>query len=143
MSRETDLAWVAGIVDGEGCILLSQRQNPSGPYWVLRVVIANTSLLMLNRVKEILGLGNIISKGTPRSSRHRMQWYWEASTKKAEAVLTLLEPYLVNKHEEARLALLSRRLIGRHGVNKPNPNAEELGWLSRQLSTLKRVESVP
>lgn len=136
MSRESDLGWAAGVLDGEGCILLYKATTRTGTAYVLRVCVVNTSLLMLRRLQEIFGTGNIVvhAKAT---ERHRPRWMWEVTTKKAEAVLKLIEPYLVNKREEAQLALYSRSLIGRHGVNAPNLNVIELEQIKRQLSDLK------
>ncbi len=140
MSRETDLAWAAGIIDGEGCILLNIAHTHTGIAYVLRLVVANTSILMLNRLKEIFGEGNIIQKWKDDSKRPknaRPAWYYEASTKKAEHVLTLVLPYLVNKKPEAEIGLLSRKYIGVHGRNTENPNTEQLLWLRGRLSELK------
>ena len=50
MSRESDLAWAAGIVDGEGCISLHTVKAKHGPCYVLRLSVTNTSLLMLHRL---------------------------------------------------------------------------------------------
>mgnify|MGYP001614940131 CR=1 FL=1 len=71
-------------------------------------------------------------------ARYKPQWNWQVCSKKAEAALEQLLPYLVNKREEARVGLLSRRLMGQHGVNTANPNGEELAWLKTQLSQLKK-----
>lgn len=135
MSRDSDLGWAAGIIDGEGCILLNIYRAGNDCY-VLRVIVTNTDVSMLHRLKEIFGLGNIIPRPS-NNPKHKMRWYWEVSSKKAEQVLTLVEPYLVSKRKQAQLGLLSRTYMGKHGVNKPNPNKEELAWLRRQLQELK------
>ncbi len=140
MWRETDLAWAAGIIDGEGCILLNIAHTNTGTAYVLRVIVSNTSILMLNRLKEIFGVGNVIPRWKDQSKRPknaRMAWYYEASTKKAEYVLNLVLPYLVNKKPEAEIGLLSRKYIGVHGRNTENPNTEQLLWLRGRLSELK------
>ena len=132
------LSWAAGIIDGEGCISLhTVRTSKGGRCYVLRVTVANTSILMLNRLVNIFGMGNIIPQ--KRAARYKPSWNWQVCSKKAEAVLTLVEPYLVNKREEARVGLLSRKHMQVHGANRDNPNVEHLAWLKTQLSTLKRV----
>ncbi len=138
MSRDSDLGWAAGIIDGEGCISLYKSSGTAaGRTYVLRVMVGNTSLLMLKRLREILGVGNIVVS-RKAIGKYRPQWAWQASSKQAEAVLRLLEPYLVNKREEAIVGLESRRLIRQHGINTENPNMDALAAMSRKMSDLKR-----
>lgn len=138
MSRESDLGWAAGIVDGEGCISLHTVRTSRGELcFVLRLSVANTNLLMLHRLIEIFHCGALLPQKM-YSARHRQRWNWEVCSRKAENVLREIEPYLVNKREEAKVGLLSRRLMGKHGRNTANPNIEELSWLKTRLSELKR-----
>ena len=44
MSRETDLAWAAGIIDGEGHIGLYLSHTNTGDCYVLKLVVVNTNL---------------------------------------------------------------------------------------------------
>lgn len=138
MVRDTDLAWAAGIVDGEGCILIYEAHTKTGDTWVLRLIVTNTDMRMLDRLRVIFNCGNIAIQRR-RDSRHKTAWRWEVSAKKAEQVLSLIKPYLVNKRDQAEVGLLSRSLMMRHGYNAENPNAEQIGWLKKQLSDLKRV----
>ena len=131
------LAWAAGIIDGEGCILIYQAHTHTGEAWVLRLIVVNTSLIMLKRLKRIFGIGNI-SLQRRHSRKHQACWRWEVSTRKAEYVLRLVLPYLVNKKREARLGLYSRRLIRTLGINTPNPNFHRFPQIKKQLSALKR-----
>lgn len=135
--REVDLAWAAGIVDGEGCITLQTVKSSAGNLcYVLRLTVNNTSLLMLQRLVEIFG-GTIIPKKRGLA-RHKPQWSWQVCSKKAEAVLTQVAPYLVNKREEAQVGLLSRKLMQQHGAITTNDNVVQLAEMKEQLSALKR-----
>ena len=131
------LAWAAGIIDGEGCILIYQAHTHTGEAWVLRLMVVNTSLLMLKRLKHIFGVGTIHPRKR-HSSKHQPVWHWEVSTRKAEYVLRLVLPYLVNKKREARLGLSSRRFIRTLGINTPNPHVHRFPEIKQQLSALKR-----
>ena len=51
MPIKEDMAWLAGIIDGEGCILL--RLPPEGGYHLCRVIIVNTDNGILEEVKRI------------------------------------------------------------------------------------------
>ena len=52
-------------------------------------------------------------------------------------VIRSVLPYLVGKREEAELGLLSRQYMQPVGTSSENPNAEQLAWLKRELSSLK------
>ena len=52
---ETDKAWFAGIIDGEGCISLIKR----GEHFVPSVKISNTNELLINKCKQVLSEAGI------------------------------------------------------------------------------------
>lgn len=137
--RDTDLAWAAGLIDGEGCISLNavRTRSKSGRLtYELRVVVNNTDIRLLNRLREVLGVG-FICPMKRYSARHRPAWQWEVKSRKAETVIRAVLLYLVGKREEAELGLLSRQYMQPVGVSTENPNAEQLAWLKRELSGLK------
>lgn len=140
-SRETDLAWAAGIIDGEGSIHLVHITRPAASGtrigWRLNVTVWNTNPLIVQRTAEIFGVGSV--HVVQRRPGWKPQWYWQTASKKAEEVLRAVEPYLVGKAEHARLALLSRSLMSdRWSRRVANPNAEQLEWLRAQLATLNQ-----
>ena len=138
--RIRDLAWAAGIVDGEGCITLYKATTNSGIAYVMKVTVVNTSLTMLQRLHTLFGIGYIGIRPR-RSKKHKRIWIWEVTTKNAEVVLKAIQPYLVAKVEECRLALLSRTMINTHGRNTPNNNAAALDEILSQLQKIKHVSS--
>jgi len=138
----TDLAWAAGIIDGEGCISLHIVKSSRASCFVLRVSVANTSVLMLSHLREIFGCGTTVLQQRA-AAHHKPRWNWQVCSKQAETVLRQVEPYLVNKREEARVGLLSRELMQKHGRNGENPHREQLAWLKTQLSTLKGHQPAP
>lgn len=104
--KETDKAWLAGIIDGEGCISLFRRST----YYVPSVKIANTNEKLINRCKEILeevGIEYYI-RYSDRGERKNAKPAWELvleSRPRVVAVLELILPYLVSKDEQAKLVL--------------------------------------
>lgn len=138
MSRDADLGWAAGVIDGEGCISLYPIMTKTGKSWVLRVNVTNTDSRMLVRLQEIFGLGTIHGSSARPNPNHKPVFHWQACSKKAERVLRLVLPHLIVKREQAEMGLQSRGLMGKHGRNTENPNIEQLAWLKTQLSDLKR-----
>ena len=130
MSKETDLAWAAGFIDGEGCIILYQGK----PTYVLKLTVTNTDLRSLERLKEIFGVGTISIR--QRSGQRRPCWNYYLAARKAEQALRQVEPYLFTKKVQCQIGLLSRKYIGKLGVNKPNDHMTELHELKAQLHEL-------
>jgi hypothetical protein len=106
MIKETDKAWLAGIMDGEGCISLLRRHT----YYVPSVKIANTNEKLIHRCKEILDMCGVVYSVTyfDRNERVNAKPSWTIvmeSRPRVVAVLQLLEPYLISKNEQAKLVL--------------------------------------
>ena len=106
MATEVELAWAAGILDGEGCI--SIILTPPGKYsvtprHVLHVKVTMGHLPTVERFAVILGNGTV-QKHAARSTRTNASYSYIVQARKADAVLQLLRPYLVTKAEEADVA---------------------------------------
>lgn len=103
---ETDKAWFAGIIDGEGCISIYKRGNNFVP----SVKIANTNELLINKCKQILSEAGIeyFLRYSDRGDRKNAKPAWELmmeSRPRVIAVLQLIYPYLVSKKIQADLVL--------------------------------------
>jgi len=106
----TDLAYAAGIIDGEGCIHIARTKNPQmvgGIVYFLLVRVGTTDGVIPQHLLSIFG-GSIVN-------RHRRQQVWQATGAHAEAVLLAVLPYLVLKKPQAELALEFRETFGSPG----------------------------
>lgn len=106
MILETDKAWLAGIIDGEGCITIVKRGNNFVP----SVKIANTNELLINKCKEVLSEAGVSFniRYSDRGERKNAKPAWELameSRPRVVAALELILPYLVSKKEQASLVL--------------------------------------
>ena len=104
MSRKEDLAYIAGLFDGEGNIDISRYTQRTGYVsYVLHVSIANTYRDALDFCKRTLGYGTITKKvgGVKRT----IYYNWEAETKQAGRCLRILFPYMIIKSRQAELAI--------------------------------------
>lgn len=103
---ETDKAWFAGIIDGEGCISLYKRAS----HFVPSVKVANTNELLINKCKQVLDEAGIeyCIRYSDRGERKNAKPAWELmmeSRPRVIATLELILPYLVSKQEQAKLVL--------------------------------------
>jgi len=99
------LAYVAGIVDGEGCIRIDKakgRTSKRGYCYVLVLTVSNTNEWLCQHLKNLFG-------GCTFACYHqkprKVCWEWRVAALKARAVLEQIAPYLTIKKPQAELAL--------------------------------------
>jgi len=96
-----DLAWLAGLVDGEGCIALYRDTQRSR----LRaaVVIANTDARIIAKISKILYEANIKYHYTLRKRKNFCLSITTIGFRSCKKLLEMVLPYLVGKKEQAKL----------------------------------------
>lgn len=104
----TVLAWLAGVVDGEGCIYIHRtKPNPNkasvSPWYQLELKVKMVHKPTIERF--ICVFGGAIRKELPGKNNVRVAWRWSVSGKTAARVLDCLLPFLFTKKPEALLAL--------------------------------------
>lgn len=151
--EETKLAWAAGIIDGEGCIMVCEHRPKR--CFTLRVTVTNTDPRMLTAMKSMFGGSICEQRWKGDKPQHRTKWVWVTCSKQAEAALVAMLPYLVTKKDQAELALTFRSLHRKRGgialIGVRTASNEQLfeqqRWLSKQLQAMKHeslvMEEVP
>ena len=142
---DTDWAYAAGFVDGEGCIAISRSfvQAKERFYYSVQIVVSNRDRLVLDWMKTTWG-GWIVSASSPyHGQKARQTWNWRTPTgQSARPFLTGIRPYLRVKLPQCDNALamveLSRRSRNTLG-RQPLPRAwleeqETLYWKQRELN---------
>lgn len=129
ISREelADIAWLAGIIDGEGHIRLGRNKARRGYH--ARICINNTDPRMIKRISEIWGRWNVkyyyhlAKQGGNRRERLSIE---TIGYRGVHRVLTYILPYLTAKQEQAACLLdfIDWRLA--HGFHKGRTKDEEL-----------------
>ena len=102
-------AWLAGFIDGEGCIRLDSEEFNPQP----RISVANTDRAVLEEIQRREG-GNVFDVGTPRRSNHKQGYEWRLyQVEPIRALLERLRPHLRVKQAEAWLVLefLAQRTV--------------------------------
>jgi len=101
---ETEKAYIAGLVDGEGCICLHRNhfKDRKTTLYCPRVSIVNTDRDIMDWLILTIGDGKVFS-------RKRGQWKrghdWYINGKKCGAFLTEILPYLRIKRLKAELVI--------------------------------------
>lgn len=107
MSRDTDLAWAAGLYEGEGSVSMLNRPGdpPDAPrtargrrkpcqYQQASMQTADEDVL--RRFAAIVGMGNVYTlKPRPGREHHKQLWGWNAyGYEKVAALFDMLGPWL-------------------------------------------------
>jgi len=106
---ETDLIYIAGFFDGEGCITIDAWKSRKRQQFALRVRINNNDLEILTFIKNILG--GSICIASRANEKHKTSYAWAVACCSASRVLQKLLPYLKHTKKQALLALEFQELI--------------------------------
>lgn len=114
MVFKEDVAWAAGMVDGEGCIdvRLHRKKGDKQYQYILRLVVTNTSKPALLALQNIFGCGKIYKQMRRTGTKPAIAIYqWEVLRENAKGVIQLVYPHLRVKPEEARFGLDFHELL--------------------------------
>lgn len=136
-SDQLTAAYVAGLIDGEGCLWV---QNKADRWFTPRCDMG-----MSEKAKPVLEMltrqfGGSLTQVRKRSEKWEAAWRWAISGKKCLAMLEKVSPHLVLKAEQARLML---SISNEHGattkalvaeLNRKGPSVTpEAGWFARHV----------
>jgi len=133
--RDTDLAWAAGIIDGEGFLMISKSPNRRG--FLFRLGVNSTDGDMTPRLQQLFG-GNLYvrARGKP-ADKLCLAWH-SAGMEHAVGVVQAVLPYLWTKRLQAYefLAAAERRRQGGYRIQ----HGELWDCLERHESRIKALK---
>ncbi len=100
MSREADIAWAAGLFEGEGSITRTWGAH-------LHISLASTDKDVIDRFREIAGVGGIGGWQGEPPRKYTHQWY--ADGEAADQWLRTMLPYLGLRRTARAKELLAAR----------------------------------
>lgn len=136
--KKEQLIWMAGFVDGEGCISINRKKNGKGRMY------HHLSFLVCNKEKYPLHLfqfafGGQIYKQYKMGKVHQRSWYmWKVENRTAYNAIKALYPYLVIKKPQAEIAFTfqeAKRPRGRRALSE-----EELAVREAQYITMRQLK---
>lgn len=105
--HETDAAWLAGIMDGEGCISTTYANGTkSKNHYRCRVEVRNTNPFMIQRITQIMadkGIQFFLHYLKKRESYKEGLVFVVTGYKSIQRVLQMILPHLTAKYDEAKL----------------------------------------
>jgi len=98
----TEAAWLAGFIDGEGCLCQFMANQQKYVAWIL--IVSNTDRGSLEYCQQITGVGGVYTKST--SGNRKAQYTWTVSAQRdMVAILEQVILYLQIKREVAEAFL--------------------------------------
>lgn len=140
--KNEDLAWLAGIIDGEGCFTIYsvKRKDTNNLSPSANITITNSDDLLLHRCKEILEeLGVKHYYHDPKNGHQRGRKVMRLRIKNYGSICNLINavlPYLVSKKEQAALMLEFASLAGKRGalvLSQRKAMMEKMQTLNHQI----------
>ena len=129
---DTDLAYVAGIVDGEGFLGLTKDKQGGKQFFRFRLEVSNTSIVLIKWLSRKFGKKWLFRLA--REKRHKNIYQWTLGDYSARKFLELILPYLKIKQEQAKLLMKYKEISV---LNYPQVNCvekEKIYWQLRKLN---------
>jgi branched-subunit amino acid transport protein AzlD len=120
---EIEAAWLAGVVDGEGSILIGRIAPKRGHYrrgfyYRANLEIANSNELFLRRVLELIGKGSV-ALNKEKNPRWKDKWQYTGTSNVLKIILPQVLPYLVVKKKVAEKMLEYLAFVDANPIDGP------------------------
>src|SRR5258708_3424178 len=101
--KTKDKAYLAGFIEGEGCIsgIRKGRDSRALSFFMARIGVGMTSESLVRWVKRTTGIGSVNPKPLSLPSKKK-QWVWTADSYDAVRVVKIVLPFLRLKERQAR-----------------------------------------
>ncbi len=113
---DTDLAYFAGIIDGEGCFCLHKSGDRA--VFGADLSVGNTDPRLVHWIQARFG-GRILRRQFA-DKRCKVFYHWRLASRDLDAVTLAVLPYLVIKRDQAELMLAYRKTIVPRGRGQRN-----------------------
>jgi hypothetical protein len=134
-------AYIAGLVDGEGSLILGKNRGRLFPF--LR--ITNTSLMLLNHVKSVIGCGTICRHEWKNllDKNRRPTWSYSLSAGGLRALLPQIKDYLVLKKPHCSLMLEFLAITDeRRRIPRGNRKGLKVPYTARQMEIMNKIKKL-
>ena len=108
MNTIADLAWAAGIIDGEGSIFVmkqGRKDRERTHNYIMRVSVQSTDPYMSKELCKLFPDGAVFTQEIDKRPNNSDTLKWQIQGRKAANVLKQIVPFMRVKHEQAQLAI--------------------------------------
>ena len=143
-TNEMELAWLAGLFDGEGCVRICERVRRRGGSlgvnYYITATINMTHAPTIRRVMDLSGVGAVYN--VKNTAPRRRQFGWKATNNAAQQFLVSIEPFSLTKRAEILCCLEAmniRMADGRSGTRK-RLSSDTLHEIKKRASDISRMK---
>lgn len=112
--KKADLAYIAGLIDGEGCISLTKKfRKGKSPEYRIILRVGNTDPLMVGFCRK--RLGGFIYLSHSKKRKHKC-YVWKTAGGNAIIALKKVYPFLITKRKKAKLAFEFRKTFCKNPI---------------------------
>lgn len=139
--EETEKAYLAGLIDGEGTICVNVRRpgperRTSRPQFVLQIAIGMCDRNLIETLYRRVGIGTF-HKGTLQNPKHRTIWFWRLLAEDGDLFLRTITPYLILKRRQAEL-FMEMVALRRKSTNSYAHEVERQVTITEELRVLNK-----
>lgn len=107
--RKTEVAYLAGVFDGEGCVLISKRKarfdkKEVNDVYTLQVAVGMSDLVVIHLFAKRFG-GAINTRKDIRKGSYKVVYTWHLASRKAFDFVKTILPFSRGKKSQLKLAL--------------------------------------
>ena len=131
--------YLAGFIDGEGCITIERKLSNKKHYATPAVLITNSHFGILDAIRAQYG-GYISYR--PAHGKNRETWRWSIHARMARRLLKDIYPYLIVKKSQAEIVM--GMLYSTYGKRMTSVIKEDRAWRLEKIRALnKKGPSTP
>jgi hypothetical protein len=132
--KETEKAYIAGLIDGEGTISISHNNSQGSDAYSIVLRIYNSDKRMIDWVENVTGYGNVREEKMRKDNWNRPNikpmYKWAIYANNIRKLLPEIEKYLVIKKEQSQIMQefldLTNHFKGKHLTDEHRNNKREL-----------------
>jgi len=134
---ELQYAYLAGIIDGEGCIYIgshSENAETGARYFTTCIQVTNTDKSLIDWLHAIFGglSAPYTTSQTPKIHRKKV-WVWKVTGKELTHVCQKTLPYIVAKREQLEVMLEMRSTYDIHPSQREKSRPNGIQPLTKAL----------
>ncbi len=138
-----DLSYLAGLIDGEGCIFIARnlRKGRKNYAYSMQIKIAMTNEKAVSYIHKTFG-GSFYYK-KPTKKEHLKQSVWLVCGQEALAILKAIKDYLIGKVEQCKLGITFQEYLNsspREGYKKTQLSNEAMLFCEESFIKMKQLK---
>lgn len=143
MLTKTDLAYTAGIIDGEGSIRIQKHRRVDyyqGHHYCMVVAVCMCDMAVPTWLH--LKFGGSLNSYKGRKQGYKREYHWTITTKNAKKFLELILPYLKQKQGQARVAIEFQEMKSAQRGQYHKYNHKPIALLEAEAILAKKVRKL-